>query len=82
VLVNLAGFAQRPEADYRCRYYYWRSGLKSFLLQVGGIIAQLATFKLSESQDDLFLPLERAHQWILLGFFIMLYLNRLFSPGG
>jgi hypothetical protein len=56
--------------------------LKSFLLQVGGIIAQLATFKLSESQDDLFLPLERAHQWILLGFFIMLYLNRLFSPGG
>jgi hypothetical protein len=24
VLINLAGFAQRPEADYHYRYYYWR----------------------------------------------------------
>jgi hypothetical protein len=38
--VNLAGFAQRPEADYHYRYYYWRRRSISFLLQVGGIIAQ------------------------------------------
>jgi hypothetical protein len=40
VLINLAGFAQRPEADYHYRYYYWRKKYESFLPQVAGIIAQ------------------------------------------
>jgi len=38
---NLAGFAQRPEADYHYYYHhYWRSKTGTCLPQVGGIIAQ------------------------------------------
>ena len=40
--LNLAGFAQRPEADYHFRYYcYWQSIYLSFLPQIGSIIARL-----------------------------------------
>jgi hypothetical protein len=39
VVINLAGFAQRPEADYHYRSHYWRRNSESLLPQVPGIIA-------------------------------------------
>ena len=38
-VLNLACFAQRPEADYHYPYDCWLSSLLSFLPQVGAIIA-------------------------------------------